>query len=126
MHPREPDGAGPSPACAPAPARHRPVAPGAARLLCLNRLGGFPWPGRLEGLLRRLGPAGERPPGGTRLRADALGDMVAAPTIVARALHRDDRLPAGINGGRPAETHLARRTGRLGASTLPNFWASLG
>jgi hypothetical protein len=105
MPPWEPHVAGPPSACAPDPARHRPVDPDAARLRRLKRLGRCPWPGRLEGLRRRLGV--------TRLRADALGDVVAASAICARAHHRDDRMPAMIPGGRPADPRLARRTTRL-------------
>jgi hypothetical protein len=113
MPPWEPHVAGPPSACAPDPARHRPVDPGAARLRRLKRLGRCPWPGRLAGLRRRLGPDGARPPGVTRLRADALGDGVAASAICARARHRDDRIPAMIPGGRPTDPRLARRTTRL-------------
>ena len=81
-------------------------------------------PGRLERLVWWLRPDGERPPGVTLLRADALGDVVAAPTIVARALPLDDRLPAVIHGGCPADPRLARRTAGLGR--VPIELARLG
>ena len=113
MDPREAHVAGPSQACAPCPARDGAFDPGPSGILCLKRLCGFPLPSRLEGLILRLGPDGERPPGVTLLRAYALGYWVAAPTILARELHLNGGIPAIIDGRRPADTRLARRTGRL-------------
>jgi hypothetical protein len=72
MDPREAHVAGPSQAEAPCPTRDGAFNPGTAGILRLKRLCGFPLPGCLEGLILRLGPDGERPPGVTLLRADAL------------------------------------------------------
>jgi hypothetical protein len=113
VHPSAADGACPSQAPAAGRARHRPFAAGPAGILRLQCLRGFPLPGRLEGLRRRLGPDGERAPGGARLRADALGDVVAAPAIAARARHLEDRIPAILKSRRPTETGLAGGTGRV-------------
>ena len=69
VHPPEADVAGPSQAQAAWLARDRPVDAGAAGILCLKRLCGFPLPGRLERLLWRLRSNGERPPGIALFRA---------------------------------------------------------
>jgi len=53
------------------------------------------------------------PPGVVPLRAYALGYVVAAPTIFARELHLDHRIPAIIHGRRPADTGLTRWTARV-------------
>ncbi len=73
MHPPEADVARASRACASGPARKRGFNPGAAGIRRLKRLCGLPLPGRLERLIRRLGPDGERPPRVTLLRSYALG-----------------------------------------------------
>jgi hypothetical protein len=70
-------------------------------------------PSRLEGLILRLGPDGQRAPRVTLLRADARGDVVTAPAIFGRALHRDDGIPTIIESRRPTDTGLAGRTGRV-------------
>ena len=81
MHPREPNVAGPSQACAAGPARDGAFDPGAARILCLKRGRRFPLPGGLERLLLRLGPDAERPPGVALLGAHALCSRGAVPTV---------------------------------------------
>ena len=83
MHPLEADGAGPPQARTACLARARPFEAGAARLLRLKRLGGFPLPGRLERLVLWLRPDRERPSGIALLRADTLRHGGAAPTILA-------------------------------------------
>jgi hypothetical protein len=113
VHPPKADVAGPSQAQAACLARDRPFDAGAAGILRLKRPGGFPLPGRLERLILWLGPDGERPPGVALLRAYALGYVGTASAIFARELHLDDRIPAIIHGRRPADTRLARRTGRV-------------
>jgi hypothetical protein len=62
MHPGEAPIAGASEACGPYSARVGAFNAGAARIFRLKRVGRFPLPGRLEGLILRLGPDGERPP----------------------------------------------------------------
>jgi hypothetical protein len=111
--PCQPDVAGAAQTCTPCAARDGAFNPGAAGVLRLKRLGRFALPGRLERLVLRLRPDGERPPGGTRLRAYTLGYVVAAPAIFGRELHRDDGIPAIIDGRRPAGAGLAGRTGRV-------------
>jgi hypothetical protein len=104
MDPREAPIAGSSQACAPCPTRDGAFNPGTAGILRLKRRCGFPLPGCLEGLILRLGPDGERPPGVTLLRAYALTSLVAAPTILGRELHLDDGVPAVIHSRCPAQT----------------------
>src|SRR5262249_58953462 len=110
MHPRQPNGAGPSQACASCPARDGAFDPGAARIVRLKRGRCFPLPGCLEGLIWRLGPDGERPPGIALLGAHTRRSRGAGPTVLACELHLDDRIIAVIHRGRPADTGLAGRT----------------
>ena len=63
VHPSEAEVARPSQAQAACLARDRPFDAGAACILGLKRLGGFPLPGRLERLVLGLRPNGERPSG---------------------------------------------------------------
>src|SRR5688572_30666078 len=100
------DVAGAAQACTPCAARDRPLNPGAAGRLGLERLGRCAVPGRLERLIWRLRAHRERPPGIALLRAYARGSVGAAPTICARELPLDDRMAAMIHGGRPADTRL--------------------
>jgi hypothetical protein len=60
-----------------------------------------------------LRPDGQWPPGITLLRAYARSQMIAAPTILGRALHLDDGMPAMIHGRPPARADLTGRTGRV-------------
>ena len=113
VHPSAADVAGPSQAHAACLARNRPFDAGPAGIRRLKCLRGFPLPGRLEGLILRLGPDGERAPGVALLRADALGDVVAAPAIAARELHLDDGIPAIIKSRLPPDIGLAGGTGRV-------------
>jgi hypothetical protein len=71
VHPSAAAVAGPSQAHAAGLARNRPFDAGPAGRLRLKCLRGFPWPGRLAGLILRLGPDGERAPGVALLRTDA-------------------------------------------------------
>jgi hypothetical protein len=113
MDPGQTPVAGPSQACAPNPARHRPFDTSAAGILRLTRVGRLPWPCDLERLLVRLGPDGQCPPWITLLRAYALGSWLAAPTILGRALHLDHGIPAMIHGRRPACTGLPSGADRV-------------
>src|SRR5262245_55503695 len=113
MDPGKPHVAGPSPACAPNPARNRPFDAATAGILLLKCVGPFPLPGGLEGLILRLGTDGQCPPWIALLRTYTLGYVVAAPTVLRRELHRDDGIPPIISGRRPARAHLASRTSRV-------------
>jgi hypothetical protein len=62
MDPREAHVTGASQVCAPCPARHSAFNPSTAGILRLKRVCRFPLLGRLDGLILRLEPDGERPP----------------------------------------------------------------
>jgi hypothetical protein len=113
MHPGQANITGASQARGPCSARDRAFAPGAARILRLKRVRGFPLPGRLEGLMVRLGPDGEPPPWRALLGAYTWRDLVAVPTIFGREFNLADGIPAMIHRRRPARTGLAGRTGRV-------------
>jgi hypothetical protein len=111
MDPREAHVTGASQVCAPCPARHSAFNPSTAGILRLKRVCRFPLLGRLEGLILRLGPDGERPPGIALRGAYTLGSWVAVPTILGRELHLDDQIPTVIHGRRPPSAGLAGRAG---------------
>ncbi len=111
--PCQPDIAGASQACTPYAARDGAFDPGAAGVLRLKRLGGFPLPCRLERLVWRLRTDGERPSGIALLRAYPWRDWVAAPAILGRELYLNDGILAVLDGRRPADPGLASRTSRV-------------
>ena len=73
MDPCEAHVTGAPQACAPCPARDGAFNPSTAGILRLKRVCRFPLLGRLEGLILRLGPDGEHPPGVALRGAYALG-----------------------------------------------------
>jgi hypothetical protein len=113
MDSHETDRTGTPQACAPCPAQDGPFNAGTAGILRRTRRRRFPLPSHVEGLLWRLGPDGERPPGIAVLRAYTRHYLVAVLTILGRELHLDDSTPAMIHRRHPARAGLAGRAGRV-------------